>query len=141
MNSYIHPTENAGKAFLQAHVGKGSVIMLNLLRFKSRADYDANPDLAPAHPLSGKDAYNLYMKLARPLIQKAGSRVIFYGETSDFLIGPTSESWDRILLVEHQSAERFVAFAQDPEYLAIAGHRTAALEDSRLLPIAQKHLI
>jgi hypothetical protein len=28
-------------------------------------------------------------------------------------------------------------FAQDKEYLKTAGHRTAALEDSRLLPIEE----
>jgi hypothetical protein len=33
-----------------------------------------------------------------------------------------------------------VGFASDPEYLAGVGHRTAALEDSRLLPLVERQL-
>jgi len=44
----------------------------------------------------------------------------------------------KILLVEHQPAEQFIAFAKHEGYLKTAGHRAAALEDSRLLPITPK---
>lgn len=40
-----------------------------------------------------------------------------------------------MLLEEQASPEAFMAFASDPGYLAGIGHRTAALEDSRLLPM------
>jgi len=41
------------------------------------------------------------------------------------------------MLVEQASAASFLAFAGDPAYLAGIGHRTAALEDSRLLPLQE----
>jgi len=59
-------------------------------------------------------------------------------ESKNFLIGPEHEAWDAILLVEHESVEKFIAFSQNKDYLKNAGHRTAALEDSRLLPITEK---
>jgi hypothetical protein len=36
------------------------------------------------------------------------------------------------------SVDDFFAFASNPAYLAGIGHRTAALEDSRLLPIVER---
>ena len=38
------------------------------------------------------------------------------------------------MLVRQASLQAFFAFASDEGYLAGIGHRTAALEDSRLLP-------
>ena len=84
--------------------------------------------------ITGEEAYRLYMKATWPELQKAGGRVIYYGKSNQFLIGPDAESWDAILLVEHASVAKFMEFAQNEDYLRTAGHRTAALEDSRLLP-------
>lgn len=65
-----------------------------------------------------------------------GSRILFYGASRAFLIGPEEEQWDRVLLVEHTSVVDFIAFSQTKEYLNGVGYRTAALEDARLLPIS-----
>ena len=137
MQSYINATQEQGKEFYLKFHNKGKVVMLNLLRFKAEADYSNHPDLAPAAPISGEAAYQIYMKETLPFLKEAGSKVLFYGESKAFLIGPQEESWDRVLLVEHESVTKFMAFAQNQAYLKIAGHRTAALEDSRLLPISQ----
>jgi hypothetical protein len=60
---------------------------------------------------------------------------MFFGRGGPFLIGPSDERWDAALLVRQRSVADFMAFASDNEYLAGVGHRTAALEDSRLLPL------
>jgi hypothetical protein len=41
------------------------------------------------------------------------------------------------MLVRQSSFASFIAFASNQAYLAGIGHRVAALEDSRLLPIVQ----
>lgn len=137
-SNYIVPTQEGGKEFFINFQDKGKVVMLNLLRFKETADYTGLEDIKPDKTISGREAYNLYMKLAGPLIEKVGSKVLFFGECGSFLIGPENEKWDRMLLVEHRSAADFIAFARNEEYLKHAGHRKAALEDSRLLPIMPK---
>jgi hypothetical protein len=43
--------------------------------------------------------------------------------------------------VQQRSVADFMAFASDKEYLAGVGHRTAALEDSRLLPLVEAESI
>ena len=115
--------------------GDGPVTMLNLLRFREIADYTASPELAPANPISGEAAYDLYVKAAGPIITAAGSELIFMGKGGAALIGPTDERWDRVLLVRHPSRDAFRAFSEQPDYLDILGHRSAALADSRLFPL------
>ncbi len=138
MEKHINVSPEAGKQFYLAYKDKGPVVMLNLLRFREKADYTNLESLKPAEEISGREAYKLYMKFTKPEIERVGSRLIFYGASKDFLIGPTTESWDAVLLVEHPSVEKFMEFAENENYLKTAGHRTAALEDSRLLPITQK---
>jgi len=134
MRKYMDASPEAGKEFYQHFHNKGKVVMLNLLKFRARADYTNLEALKPAEEISGEEAYQLYMKSTLPELEKAGSRVIYYGKSKSFLIGPDTEKWDAVLLVEHESVSRFMEFAQNGDYLKNAGHRTAALEDSRLLP-------
>ncbi len=49
------------------------------------------------------------------------------------LLGPTTERWDDALLVQYPSKQAFLRMIGDPDYQAITVHRTAALEDSRLI--------
>ncbi len=111
--------------------------MMNLLRFKPKADYTNLESLKPDQEITGEEAYQLYMDYTLPELEKAGGKIIFYGKSNSFLIGPESENWDAILLVGHQSVAKFIEFSQNKDYLKTAGHRSAALEDSRLLPITE----
>lgn len=138
MNNYINVTQEAGKRFYQEFHDKGKIVMLNMLKFKSIADYTNLDALNPGKEITGKEAYQLYMDYTLPRLEDAGSKILYYGKSSQFVIGPESESWDAILLVEHQSVAHFMSFAQNETYLKYAGHRAAALEDSRLLPSIQK---
>jgi hypothetical protein len=42
------------------------------------------------------------------------------------------------MVIRQASIEDFFAFASNPEYLAGVCHRTAAVEDSRLLPLVER---
>jgi uncharacterized protein (DUF1330 family) len=130
---YLEPTQEAGRAFVQRGI-KGEIVMLNLLRFRAVADYSGNPELAPPAPISGAEAFERYIAHTMPYLRQSGGDLLFLGEGGRFLIGPADESWDRIMLVRQSSVQSFMAFATDAAYLAGLGHRTAALEDSRLLP-------
>jgi len=134
MSKYIDASPEAGKAFLQSFHDKGKVVILNLLKFKDKADYTNLEELKPEAEISGEEACQLYMGSTLAELEKADSRIIYYGKGHSFLIGPDSEKWDAVLLVEHESVKKFMEFAQSKDYLKKAGHRTAALEDSRLLP-------
>lgn len=136
MQTYLEPTQESGRAFFMRGI-KGRLVMLNLLRYRATADYSATPHLAPAEPISGEAAYRLYMEHTLPHLAKSGGRLVFFGRGGPFLVGPDGERWDAAMLVEQSSPQAFIEFASNAEYLAGIGHRTAALEDSRLLPLEE----
>ena len=138
-STYLHPTQEAGKELYLRQI-QGNVVMLNLLKFKTIADYAQSKELAPPSDISGKEAYQLYINHTLPILNASGGEVLFSGKGGSFLIGPEAEKWDAVLLVKHQSVAKFMEFARNQDYLKGVGHRTAALEDSRLLPIEEGSL-
>ncbi len=138
MEKYLNSNQESGRIFYQKYHNKGKIVMLNLLKFKLKADYSNLGNIKPDKEISGIEAFQLYMNFILPELTKSGSRIIFYGESSNYLIGPEAETWDMVLLVEHESVSKFIEFSDSEEFLKNVGHRTAALEDSRLLPILEK---
>lgn len=136
---YLDPTQAAGRAFMMRGIS-GPVVMLNLLRFRAVADYSASPEIDPGEPISGEAAYDRYVEHTLPFLRESGGELMFMAEGGPFLIGPESERWDRAMLIRQSSVESFIAFASDEAYLTGIGHRTAALEDSRLLPLVETAL-
>jgi len=134
--TYLYPTQEAGRDFIMRKL-EGAVVMLNLLRFREVADYSASPELKPEKPISGKEAYQRYIDHTLPFLEESGGEIRLMGEGGNYLIGPDDERWDAVLLVKQKSVESFLAFEENQEYLKGIGHRTAALEDSRLLPIVE----
>jgi len=137
-NTYLEPTQESGRALFARSIS-GRVVMLNLLRFRSVADYSAAPDLAPKVPITGEAAYRLYMAHTLPHLKASGGEVLFFSKGGLFLIGPSDERWDAAMLVRQSSVAAFMAFASNREYLSGVGHRLAALEDSRLLPLTEEY--
>jgi uncharacterized protein (DUF1330 family) len=135
-SAHLEPSHEAGRCLVRRNIA-GELVMLNLLRFRDVADYSASPELAPAQPISGAEAYERYIAHTLPLLRKSGGDLMFVGDGGRFLIGPDDERWDRALLVRQKSVGAFMAFAVAEAYLAGIGHRTAALSDSRVLPLVE----
>ena len=133
---YLEPTHENGRLLLERRID-GPVTMLNLLRFRSRADYSSHPELAPPGPITGREAYEQYVEHTRPFLSAAGGEVRLLADGGSYLIGPLDERWDLVMLVRHVSVQAFLDMARDEAYLAGIGHRAAAVEDSRLLPIVE----
>lgn len=136
---YFEVNAEAARAFFSRAL-PGGVVMLNLLRFRAVADYAAAPHLAPERPISGAAAYRRYVEHTLPFLRASGGDLAFLGRGGPWLIGPAGERWDAVMLVRQCNVEAFRAFAANPAYLAGMGHRTAALEDSRLLPLIEGDL-
>lgn len=139
LSVYLDPSDENARRFFERGI-EGPVTMLNLLRFREKADYSAFPQLAPPEPISGSAAYDLYVRHTIPFLTASGGSVVFFGTGGYNFVGPASERWDLVMLVRQSSVHDFFAFASNEEYLAGIGHRTAALEDSRLLPVVDRPL-
>lgn len=133
---FCEVTQEAGEALFRRNI-TGEVVMLNLLRFRDVADYSANPELMPSQPISGAEAYQKYIDHTLPFLKRSGGDLVFLGTGGKYLIGPQKEQWDLVMLVRQNSLPDFIAFSSNEDYLAGIGHRTAALEDSCLLPLVE----
>lgn len=134
--SYLEPTQDAGRAFVMRRM-TGELIMLNLLRFRAVADYTRSPELSPAMPISGAAAFQRYIDHTLPFLRQSGGELLLLAAGGPFLIGPPTERWDVAMLVKQRDADSFLAFASNAEYLTGIGHRVAAVEDARLLPMVE----
>jgi hypothetical protein len=132
---HLTPTQQAGRDFVM-HGLTGEIVMLSLLRLREVADYCATPELAPSAPISGAEAFERYIQHTLPILRDSGGELLFLGRGGPWLIGPESECWDFAMLVRQRSVQSFLALAQHEAYLAGIGHRTAAIVDSRLLPLS-----
>lgn len=107
------------------------LMMINLLRYREQADYGNRGDVTPC---SGREAYRQrYLRGALEVVRAHGGQVFWSGNVLAGVIVPPDERWDDVLLVEYPSVDRLPRIYADPAYQLIAFHRTAALEDSRLI--------
>lgn len=113
---------------LAASDDDGPVIMLNLVRFKERAD-----GIDAADGISGAEAYARYGAAVSTFLERVGGRILLAAAAQESVIGPEDAEWDLVLAVQYPSRAAFRAMTSDPDYLAIHAHRAAALEDSRLI--------
>jgi len=102
------------------------VVMVNLLRFKPRAD-------APDEGLSGEEAYRRYADAMRTIVESRGGRFLWVGRVDSQVIGTGGEGFQMIGLVEYPSRQAFLAVATDPEVQEIGVHRAAGLESQWLI--------
>lgn len=131
---HIEPTSEQVHE-LQGRDIEGPVQMLNLLRLRDVADYSRSPELAPDEPISGAEAYAEYSRHTLPRLAAAGAEVVLLGRGGAPLVGPPDERWDVVVVVRYPDVASFLAMTSAEGYLATVGHRTAALEDSRLFPL------
>jgi uncharacterized protein (DUF1330 family) len=123
----IEPTEEQFKR-LAASGDDGPVMMVNLLRFKERADgIDADDGI------TGAEAYARYGAALQPYLEGVRGRVLLGGVTTESVIGPEAGEWDAVFVAEYPSRKAFLEMTSDPGYLEVHRHRAAAVADSRLI--------
>lgn len=106
------------------------IMMLNLIRLREQAQY------ADGRSASGAEAYAAYGKESGPIFRAVGGEIIWRGRPECTLIGPAEERWDIAFIARYPTAGAFLSMVTNPDYQAIVFHRQAAVEDSRLIRMA-----
>ncbi len=99
------------------------MVMVNLLKFKPKADYADGSDA----DLSGMDAYLRYGAAVQACIEQVGGKSLYSGPVTGILLGDVDELWDMVALVEYPSVQALFDMVALPEYRAIEQHRLAGL--------------
>ena len=131
---FIEPEAAAVEKFVAEYPAGEPVVMLNLLRFRERASYPAQH---PADPCTGFEAFTRYSAGVTPLIAAIGGEVVWQGRQAAMLIGPQDKDWHLVVLVRYPGAGAFVDMIDSDGYRTVSVHRTAALEDSRLIAMRE----
>lgn len=118
----VFPGAEQAAAFFGG-VEDGPFVMINLLKFKDRADY---PDGAEPE-LSGRDAYRRYGAAVQACLASVGARSVYAGDVTELMLGETDELWDMVALAEYPSRAAMMAMVASPAYQAIEKHRIAGL--------------
>ena len=101
----------------------GPFVMVNLLKFKPRAEYEDGSDAG----LTGAEAYARYGEAVRKLVEGLGGSVRYSGRVTGLLLGQVDELWDMVALAEYPSLAAFRQMATSPAMQAIEHHRKAGL--------------
>lgn len=134
MTTTIEPTASQIQAFATEGPDgpEGEITMLNLLRFRDKADYREGSEF---HGDSGEQAYQRYAALVAPLLEAVGGKMQAMGKCLPSVIGAENDHFDVMLLVSYPNRAAFLQMATSADYRAIAFHRTVALEHSLLIPV------
>ena len=116
----IYPTPEQIQTLLQGPADQ-PVVMVNVLRFKPKADSaDAKT--------TGEESYRKYATAMRRFVESHGGRFIWVGRVDSTVIGDENERFDMIGLVEYPSRQKFVEIATSDHVREIGVDRAAGLE-------------
>ena len=126
---FIDPTKETFALFRE-NDRPGPIDMLNLVRLRERAVY------ADGREASGAEAYAAYGRESGPVFKRVGGHIVWRGSFELMLIGPAAERWDHCFIARYPTVAAFVEMIRDPVYREAVKHRQAAVEDSRLIRLA-----
>ena len=107
------------------------VVMVNLLKFKERADKSEGDS-------SGQEAYGRYAEQMRKVVESQGGRFIWAGRVDSKVIGEDGDpEFDVVALVEYPSRQKFLEIVGSQKVREIGEHRSAGLEMQWLIATTQ----
>lgn len=115
----------------------GPVVMVNLLKFRARAEY---PDGSGEAPCAGAEAYRRYQHgFVVTVGATSEAQVLYDGPVQQVFIGDPAAAaadWDKVLIVRYPSRGHFLAMMANEDYRKALVHRYAAVERTVLLRCA-----
>ena len=120
-NSVI-PTQEQMAGFM-APGPDGPISMVNLLKFKEKAEYADGRET----DLSGAEAYAIYGQEVVHHLQKVGGAPMFSAGVERLMLGEVEELWDTAAIAMYPSRKAMLEMIMSPEYQASALHREAGL--------------
>ena len=122
VHNAVTPTAEQIEGFIAPDTA-GPIFMVNLLKFKERAEYEDGRET----PLSGREAYALYAAEVATVITQVGGKLIFGANVERLMLGEVEELWDQVAIAMYPTRTAMFEMIQLPEYAEISVHRTAGL--------------
>ena len=120
----VFPTDPAVIAELMKPGPAGPIFMVNLLKFRERAEYADGR----SSDLTGKEAYMIYGEAVSGILPKFGGRAVFAGDVTFLSVGQAEELWDEVAIAMYPARSDMVRMSMSAEWQEAAIHRTAGLK-------------
>ncbi len=104
----------------------GPVWMVNLMKYREKADYQDGRD----DDISGREADDRYTPFG-PL-RDVGAEIVFAGDVCDQLLGDEPR-WDRIGVVRYPTRRAFMDMQTLPEFQELHHHKDAGMEQTIII--------
>lgn len=122
VSNKIMPDETQMAGFLAPDDGS-PIHMVNLLKYKERADYADGRETS----LTGREAYYLYSVGVKKCLAQVGGSIEFSGRVRRLALGEVEELWDDIAIAMYPSRAAMLQMMQLPEMNELGQHRAAGL--------------
>ncbi|MCP5027793.1 MAG: DUF1330 domain-containing protein [Actinomycetia bacterium] len=119
----VMPTSGERIEEMQETGPAGPIYMVNLLKFKDRAEYEDGRETE----LTGYEAYQLYGQAVSVLIQEYGGELTFSGDVTFLALGQVEELWDEIAIARYPDRGALFAMSTSDAWRQAAVHRRAGL--------------
>ncbi len=123
----INEVVPSDRAQMEAMMEKGPdepIFMLNLLKFKERAEYEDGRET----DFTGREAYMIYGEEVTKILSRFGGVAIFGADVTHLALGKVEELWDEIAFVAYKDRAALLKMSISDEWQAISVHRTAGLQ-------------
>ena len=110
------------------------ILMVNLLKFKDKAEYEDGR----ATYLTGREAYEIYVRETREHLANVGAELILGGEVNGLLLGDVEELWDAFGVARYPSRKAMIAMARNPAYIESEKHRAAGLAGQLNIEVSEQ---
>ncbi|NJN50855.1 MAG: DUF1330 domain-containing protein [Gammaproteobacteria bacterium] len=101
----------------------GPIYMVNLLKFKDRAEYADGRTT----DLSGEAAYAIYGEGVSKLLAEFGGAAMFSADVERLMLGEVEELWDKVAIAMYPSRAAMMQMMRSPKMAEISVHRSAGL--------------
>jgi len=102
----------------------GPIYMVNLLKFKPKAEYADGRETG----LSGQEAYGVYAAEVVAHLAKVGGKPVLGGQVTGLTLGVVEDLWDAVGIAMYPNRKAMLTMITDPAYQKSAEHRAAGLE-------------
>ena len=118
----VYPNDEQMAGFLQPGP-EGPIDMVNLLRFKDKAEYADGRE----SELTGREAYMIYANAVGELLPQFGGGAMFSADVERLMLGEVEDMWDVVAIARYPSRQAMMEMMMSEKMQEIGVHRAAGL--------------
>ena len=119
----VFPSDPEQMAQMAEKGPEGPIFMVNLLKFKEKAEYVDGRET----DFAGREAYQLYGAGVDGLLPEYGGRIFLMADVTFLSLGQVEELWDEVAIAAYPDRNSLLRMSSSQEWQDLAIHRAAGL--------------